>query len=387
MITEKALDEVSVGHFVVDIVKQQASYTLTSPGFIKSDKVLAHLKKKGVETVLIDTSKTLVENDELEQEVERLTPLHLEISKAQKIFNESKQLQKQIFDDVLSGREIDLAPVEDITNQTIETIFKNPDALACVINVRQKDQYLLEHSVSVSILISIFSRYLKLEKNLTQQLAIGAFLHDVGKIMVPDHILNKPGKLTDSEFFVMKSHVNHSINIIEKIPGISEISLEVAALHHEKLDGSGYPYKIKGENINQFGRMISICDIFDALTANRVYKEGYCHIKAFTILRKLAEDGHLDATLVDLFIKCMGVYPVGSLVELNSHKLAIVESRNQKDPIRPKVRAFYNAAEHRYVMTEDIDLTKTEDFILKGVRADDFDLDMNKIVEFLLMQG
>ncbi len=133
--------------------------------------------------------------------------------------------------------------------------------------------------------------------------------------------------------------------------------------------------------------MVAICDIFDALTADRVYKDGYSHIKSFSILRKLAEQQHLDKRLVDIFIKCLGVYPVGSLVELGSKKLAIVEGRNYDDPIRPKVRSFYSVDDHRYVMTQDIDLSKTVDFIVKGVRADEFDLDMNKIVEFLLMQG
>jgi HD-GYP domain-containing protein (c-di-GMP phosphodiesterase class II) len=185
----------------------------------------------------------------------------------------------------------------------------------------------------------------------------------------------------------MKSHVNHSIKIIESTPGISELSLEVATLHHEKLDGKGYPFNVPKEKITKYGRMIAICDIFDALTANRCYKDGYSHLKSFSILRSLAQKNHLDERLVDLFIKCMGVYPVGSLVELSSNKLAIVESRNDGDPTNPKVRSFYNALDGRYVMAEDIDLSSDEDFIVKGVRADDFDLDMNKIIEFLLMEG
>ena len=280
-----------------------------------------------------------------------------------------------------------MTSVQKITDESIDIIFKNPDALACVLNIRIKDEYLLEHSVAVSILITIFGRFLKLDKQIIQQLAVGAFLHDVGKIMVPEKVLNKPGKLTEIEFSIMKTHVKHSIDIIEKIPGISEISMEVAALHHEKLDGTGYPYQISASNITQYGRMIAICDIFDALTAHRVYKEGYSHIKSFSILRKLAEQNHLDDTLVDSFIKCMGVYPVGSLVELSSKRLAIVESRNKDEPIRPNVRSFFNVQDNRYVMAEDIDLTKTDDHIVKGVRADEFDLDMNKIVEFLLLQG
>jgi HD-GYP domain-containing protein (c-di-GMP phosphodiesterase class II) len=396
MIVEIKISALLKGHFVVDIAKQQGTYNLTTSAHIKNTKVIDNLRSKGVESLLIDTSKTLIldagdniigNNKTSAESVSKRSPIILEITKAKKLFNESKEIQRQVFADAQHGRELNLTPVIEITNQTIDTVFKNPDALACVINIRKKDEYLLEHSVSVSVLMTIFARFLKIDKKIIQLLSVGAFLHDVGKINIPDSILNKPGKLTDAEFTVIKSHVNHSIKIIESTPGISELSLEVAALHHEKLDGTGYPFNIPKEKISSYGRMIAICDIFDALTANRCYKDGYSHLKSFSILRSLAQKEHLDQRLVDLFIKCMGVYPVGSLVELSSNKLAIVESRNDGDPTNPKVRSFYNALDGRYVMAEDIDLSSDEDFIIKGVRADDFDLDMNKIIEFLLMEG
>jgi HD-GYP domain-containing protein (c-di-GMP phosphodiesterase class II) len=386
MIKEVDISELHVGHFVVDIVKQENQFTLMQSGHIKSDLVIKNMVTKGVQSLLIDTSKTKRVKDNTTKNSKK-SPIIMDVYKAKEIFDQSKSIQKKIFSDAQNGKPLDLNPVEEITDKTIDEIFKNPDALACVINIRNTDEYLLEHSVSVSVLITIFARFLKIEKPIVQQLSVGAFLHDVGKIMVPEKILNKPGKLTDNEFTTMKTHVNHSIEIIQNTPGISELSLEVAALHHEKLNGGGYPFNIAGDEISTYGRMISICDIFDALTANRCYKDGYSHIKAFSILRSLAESNHLDQRLVNLFIKCMGVYPVGSLVELNSNKLAIVEQRNNEDPTNPKVRSFYNSKQNNYVMTEDIDLAKNNDFIVKGVRADDFDLDMNKIIEFLLMEG
>lgn len=388
MINEIKISELNIGHYVVDIVKQQGSFNLTHPGHIKNEQVIKNLISKGVETILIDSSKTkhLSGDDTVDVEAEK-PPIIQEVYKAKEIFNQSKEIQKKVFLDAQNGKALDLAPVVDITNQTIDEIFQNSDALACVINIRNKDEYLLEHSVSVSVLMTIFARFLKIERSIVQELSVGAFLHDVGKIMVPEEVLNKPGKLTNDEFTVMKTHVNHSIEIIEKTPGVSKLSLEVAALHHEKLDGKGYPYNVKDKDISTYGRMIAICDIFDALTAHRCYKDGYSHIKAFSILRSLGEQNHVDKRLVDLFIKCMGVYPVGSLVELNSNKVAIVEQRNSNDPTNPKVRSFFNAEQNHYVMTEDIDLSKDDDFIVKGVRADDFDLDMNKIIEFLLMEG
>ncbi|KXJ54198.1 MAG: phosphohydrolase [Colwellia sp. Phe_37] len=389
MIIKISISDLKKGHFVVDIVEQHGTYNLTRAGHIKNDVVINNLKAKGVVSLLIDTTKTI--DDALSVPIPDLYkqpgPVILEVSKAKKLFNEAKKLQQQVFLDVKQGRTINIGPVIEATKQTIAAIFKNPDALICVINIRNKNEYLLEHSVSVSVLMTVFARFLKMDRKIIQQLAIGAFLHDVGKIKIPDQILNKPGRLTEEEYRLIQQHVNHSINIIKATPKISPLSLEVAALHHERLDGSGYPLKLKQADISNYGAMIAICDVFDALTADRCYKNSYSHIKAFSILRDLAFQGKLMPRLVDLFIKCLGVYPVGTLVELNSHHLAIVESRNQDDPINPKVRCFYNIEKQRYIMAKDIDLAKEADFILRGVKAKEFNLDMNRIIEFLLLEG
>ncbi len=390
MIVEKQLTELNVGHYVTKIAKQNGNFSLSAPGHIKSDKVINHLKSKQVISVFIDDSKTIFNppsNESSNDNQKDQTTVKAEIEEAKAIFNESKDIQKQLFAQALSGMTVDLDPVLKVTNKSVDAIFNNPDSLACMINIREKDEYLLEHSVAVAIYITIFAHHLKISKEIVQHLSVGAFLHDIGKIKIPDSVLNKPGKLTDEEFTIMKTHANHSIDIIKKTPGINELSLEIAALHHEKLNGEGYPFQVKGEDINQYGRMIAICDIFDALTANRVYKEGFTHSKAFSILRELAKSNHLDAVLVDQFIKCIGVFPIGSLVQLESKKLAIVEQRNNDAPIQPKVRSFYSVNLNQYVDTQDIDLTDTDDFIVKSVRAEEFDLDMNTIITMLLMEG
>jgi HD-GYP domain-containing protein (c-di-GMP phosphodiesterase class II) len=390
MIVEKQLTELNIGHYVIKIAKQNGKFSLTTPGHIKSAKVIDRLKSKGVISVFIDKSKT-ISNPPLakssKNRVKNKATIKADLVEAKAIFNESKDIQKQLFSQALNGLSIDLAPVIDITNKSVDSIFNNPDSLACMINIREKDEYLLEHSVSVAVYITIFAHHLNISKEIVHHLSVGAFLHDIGKIKIPDKILNKPGRLTDGEFTIMKTHANHSIDIIKKTPDINPISLEVAALHHEKLNGEGYPFQIKGEDISQYGRMIAICDIFDALTANRVYKEGYPHNKAFSILRELAKKNDLDGILVDKFIKCIGVFPIGSLVQLESKKLAIVEQRNETNPVKPKVRSFYSVKLNQYVNTHDIDLASTKDSIVKSVRAEDFNLDMNSIVNMLLMEG
>ncbi len=389
MLIEKDISELTIGHYVVQIIQQEGRFSLTGPGHIKSKAVINHLKSKNVYQVLIDDSKTLRPSNRSKSVDSIEVPLinREELKQAKAIFDQSKSIQKKLFHDALSGCSLELSPVIEITNKSIDAIFNNPSSLACMLNIREKDAYLLEHSVAVSVYITIFTRYLGIERHIIEQLSIGAFLHDIGKIKVPDEILNKPGKLTDDEFTIMKTHANHSIDIIKKTPGVSALSLEVAALHHEKLDGCGYPFQVKAEDISLYGRMITICDIFDALTAARVYKEGFAHGKSFAILRELAKQGQLDNELVDHFIKCLGVFPVGSLVQLKSNKLALVQVRNDENPTNPQVHSFYSVELNQFLNKQEIDLSDSDDSIVKGVRAEEFDLDMKKIVEMLLMEG
>ena len=389
MLIEKKISELTVGHYVVKIINQADNFSLTAAGHIKSQAVIKHLKSKNVYCVLIDDSKTIAaSNEKTESTHIKPSPLNREqLEQAKEIFNQSKSIQKKLFSDALSGSSLNLSPVIEVTNKSIDAIFNCPDALACMLNIREKDQYLLEHSVAVSVYITLFARYFGLARDIIEQLSVGAFLHDIGKIKIPDEILNKPGTLTDDEFTIMKTHANHSIDIIKQTPGVSALSLEVAALHHEKLDGKGYPFQVSGKDITLYGRMIAICDIFDALTATRVYKEGFAHGKAFAILRELAKKNQLDSDLVDHFIKCVGVFPVGSLVQLSSDKLALVKCRNDKDPTNPHVHSFYSVKLNHFLNKQEIDLSACDDFIVKGVRAEEFDLDMLQIIEMLLMEG
>lgn len=388
MLIEKDISEIKVGHYVVKIIHQGGNFSLKTSGHIKSQAVISNLKSKQIYRVLIDTSKTINDNTTTNEVCnDPKVTLRENLKQAKVIFDESKDIQKKLFQSALSGSTLDLSPVVEITNKAIDAVFNDQESLACMLNIRKKDEYLLEHSVAVSIYITLFARYLCLDRDIIEQLSLGAFLHDIGKINIPDEILNKPGKLTDDEFIIMKTHANYSIDIIKSTPGISKLALEVATLHHEKLDGSGYPFQVKAKDISLYGRMIAICDIFDALTAVRVYKKGYSHGKAFAILRELAHKGQLDTKLVDQFIKCIGVFPVGSLVQLKSNKLALVQVRNDENPTNPQVHSFYSVRLNQFLHKQEIDLADCNDEIVRGVRAEEFDLDMDEILNMLLLEG
>lgn len=393
MIIEKKLSSLKVGHYIVEIKKQKNKYRLDSPNYIKNKAVIARLADKGVKSVLIDDEKTvttepnpdIINKESTQFSKNELTPENLD--RVREVITKSKAVLKKTFSDVKSGCDIDLEPIIDVTNNSVNAIFNNIDSLSCLVNIRNKSEYLLEHSTSVSVYLSVFASYLNIDKATVYEMTLGAFLHDVGKIMVPDNILNKPGKLTDDEFFIMKTHANHSADILKRTKGISNLSYEVAAFHHEKLDGNGYPFKLKATQISKYCRMMSICDIFDALTADRCYKNGQSHYKAFSILRNLANNhNHLDPELVEHFINAIGAYPVGSLVQLNSNKVAIVERKNKSNLLRPGVRSFFNCENNDYEETEEVDLSISSDYIVKSVKPSDFNLNMDDIIRFVNSQ-
>ena len=390
MLIEQEITDIVVGTYIEKITVQTGSFRLSQAEWVKNEIVLNKLIELGIKRVLVDTEKfdAKMAADALSADtLERKRDFSVKMTQAKALISVSKDIQKKMFQHIEEGMEIDLLSVKTLTSELIETIFSNSDALMCAVNIRNKDEYLLEHSFAVSMLMALFSRYLGINKTVIEELAIGAFLHDIGKIRTPDHILLKPGKLTADEFAIMKLHVNHSIDIIKSIPGISKTSLDVAGLHHEKLNGEGYPFGLAGQRISRYGRMLSICDIYDALTANRCYKAGLTQLKSFSILRNLAQDGQLDLNLVHAFIKCMGVYPVGSLVKLNSNRLAIVEGYNKADPIRPKVNTFYSLDKRDFENSNQIDLSMVDDGIAESVRADDFNLDMAEIMRFLVSEA
>ena len=212
-----------------------------------------------------------------------------------------------------------------------------------------------------------------------QDLSYAGFLHDLGKIKIPDEILHKPGRLTESEMDIMKGHVKHGVDYLKQTDIASPL-IQAISEHHERLDGLGYPAGTKGENISRAGRMLAIADMYDALTADRVYKPGMSSQKAFSILMSDAPS-RLDQSLVQQFIKCLGVYPVGSLVLLSNERLAmVIEQRTS--PLTPFVKVFYSVRNSHYLTPKDIDLSVDKSVTVeRAVIASDYKIDVNAFFE------
>ncbi|MBQ4799591.1 HD-GYP domain-containing protein [Pseudoalteromonas sp. MMG006] len=378
------------GMFVQSVTKQTGRIKIKNQGWVKTQVGIDKLKKAGILEVEIDPDKTLVESvPEKESSAspsvakkrnpwQKTHSSEQEMGKAKKLYDEAKTLQLKAFKEIKAGRDIDIAPFRELASGFMDSVFRNQDSLACLTQMRQKDAYLLEHSINVSILMGIFAKHLGIDKDIIVELTTGALLHDIGKIKTPDEVLNKPGRLTEAEFEVMKLHALHSKQILEEA-GLTGIAVDIAGMHHERLDGKGYPFGKKGDEISLYVRMASIVDVYDALTAERVYKSGMEPIKAFKILKDGCPDS-FDAELLTKFIQCIGVHPVGTLVRLSSQKVGLVTESNPETPLKPIVKTFYSAKHGRYTEVQDIDLSnkKTSDTLESAIKPKEYNIDLER---------
>ena len=360
------VNQLQPGMYVLAIASQTGAMEIAQTGLVTNRQQVDALIRRGVLTVRVDLARSKLPGIE---QVVSPSPAHSAGSarpagsgegrelKIRRLYQEARELQGKFIRHLKAGEPIDITPLAAVAEEMVDTMFTHGDAMLCLARIRAKDAYLMEHSMNVAILLANFGRYLGLERNVLKELTLGGLLHDVGKIMTPDEVLNKPGKLTDEEFGVMRQHVVHSYDILSNTAGITPTMLEVAANHHERLDGTGYPQRLKGEQLSLYTRMSGIVDVYDAVTADRVYKQGMQPTQAFRVLLK-GINQHFDAELVTKFIKCMGVYPVGTLVQLSNQRLAVVMQRNEQQPLKPLVKVIYHATQRHYLEVQWLDLAR-----------------------------
>jgi len=297
-----------------------------------------------------------------------------ELSIAQDIQAEASEVITGMMADIRLGKQVEVERVSPVVAQITESILRNPGTLMSLCRMKEGDTYTFQHCVSVATLLVAFCRYMGMEKEQLIEAGIGGMLHDVGKMRVPDHILNKPGKLTDPEFEIMKSHVALGLETLRQTPGISPFIMQIAGEHHERFDGSGYPNGRRGAEISLVGRMAAVVDVYDAITSNRVYHRG---MEPALALKKLFEwsEYHFDPELVQHFIQAIGIYPVGSLVRLDSQRLGVVVEQGEKGLLFPIVRVVYDAKRRKKIDPIDIDLShpqESDDHILNNEQPEDW---------------
>ena len=280
-----------------------------------------------------------------------------ELKRASKICAQSKEAVTSMFQEARMGKAVNTASAQKLVEEISNSVSRNPGALISLARLKTADDYTYMHSVAVCALMIALSRQLALDEAQTRSAGIAGLLHDLGKAMMPMDVLNKPGKLTDDEFSIIKRHPEEGHKLLLGSTGADVIALDVVLHHHEKTDGSGYPKHLKDSDISLFAKMGAVCDVYDAITSNRPYKAGWDPAES---LRRMAEwsNGHFDPAVFQAFVKSVGIYPIGSLVKLNSGRLWLVIDQAEKSLLTPRVKVFFSTRSNAHIKPEIIDLSR-----------------------------
>lgn len=375
---------------------------LISRFLIKRDEEIRKIRSAGIRGVIIDCAlgddvqdaPTVEEaKASAEQEIIKLatkptspirTSLQQESDRAVAIRRQASGLVRTVMQDARLGKAVELDKVSPVVENITESVLRNSSALMGLLRIKTKDDYTFLHSVSVCTLLVAFCRSRGLDSETIYQAGLGGLLHDVGKALVPDEVLNKPGKLTAEEFEIIKRHPKDGYDILCQNEDVGAIPLDITLHHHERRDGTGYPEKLPEGQISELAQMAAIVDVYDAITADRCYHKGVSPAEA---LRKMYEWSkfHFSPTLTQEFIRCVGIYPVGTLVLLESGRLAVVMESHETNLLTPKVKVFYNTKTQLYVKPHVVDLSKSlghggGDKILSYERPEKWNVDPNLFI-------
>jgi HD-GYP domain-containing protein (c-di-GMP phosphodiesterase class II) len=319
---------------------------------------------KGLDVVdapTVEEAAAVVEAEVAAIAAKPVTPLRAtlaeEFDRAVAIRRQAAGLVKTVMQDARLGKAVEMDKVSPVVENITASILRNASALLGLSYIKNKDDYTFLHSVSVCTLLVAFCRSRKMDDETIYQAGIGGLLHDTGKALVPDHILNKPGRLTDEEFDVVRRHPRDGYELLLRSPEIGPIPLDITLHHHERRDGTGYPDRQGAEQISELAQMAAIVDVYDAITADRCYHKG---MPAAEALRKMYEWSkfHFNPTLTQEFMRCVGIYPVGTLVLLESGRLGVVVEPHETSLLTPKVNVFFSTKSQIYIKPETIDLSR-----------------------------
>jgi HD-GYP domain-containing protein (c-di-GMP phosphodiesterase class II) len=343
---------------------------------IKDDEMIEKIVKYGIREVYIDTDRGLdvssaptkeEVDQEIQEEIEKVDEMDFgviqpvsineEMLRARKVKQEAMNTVQNVMCNIKVGKHFEREAVEHIVDDIIVSILRNPDALIGLGRLRRTDEYVYNHSISVCVLMVSFGKHLGFDSQLLKEVGLGAMLHDIGTMKVPEQILSKKGALTDDEYEDIKKHVDYGRILLEETEGVTDISIVTAYQHHERLDGTGYPNGLKGNEITYAGQALAIVDVYDALTTKRVNRRKVPPTQALKMLYEWSGT-QFSKELVQKFIRCIGIYPVGSLVRLESGLLGFVIDHGDSHLLQPVVRIVYNTKTGRLIpIPYDVDLS------------------------------
>lgn len=280
-----------------------------------------------------------------------------EMRRAAAVCERSRGAVFDMFSDVRLGKAVSGAAAQAMVDEIADSVSRNPDALITLARLKTSDNYTYMHSVAVCALMISLGRELGLSEDDVRDAGTAGLLHDVGKMFIPPEILNKPASLSEQEFAMIRNHPGEGARALTESGEINDRVIDVCLHHHEKVDGSGYPDGLAGDRISELARMGAVCDVYDAITSNRPYKQGWSPAES---IHRMAQwsNGHFDARVFQAFVKSVGIYPTGSLVRLESERLGVVLDQHEKSLLTPLVRVFFSVRSGMAIDPRVIDLGK-----------------------------
>lgn len=365
MVVKIDVSKLLIGMYVVDtgLSWLEYPYLFSREGRIQDRKAIENIAAEGYTEAFIDTGKSGLDSEtstrlsgfksleevftekspSSELASRRPVPMEREVGVAKKVYDDALKFAKDFIGKAYTEKSVDFERSESFVNDVIASVVRNRDALTGLCKLRFYDEYTYTHCINVAVLATAFGQFLGLPETDLRPLGLAALFHDIGKANIPKNVLNKPGRLSEGEFEVIKRHPLESYNLIKEQRALQPKVLMGIIEHHEKYDGSGYPRGVKGETISMFARLISLADVYDALTSDRVYKKGMPAAQALGVMYGMREkDFH--PTMVERFIKCLGIYPVGSFVRLSDGRHGLVWASNPDAPLFPSVKAAFDQA-------------------------------------------
>ena len=376
MLKKVDASQLKVGMFIHDLDCGWMDHPFLRNRFVlTAEEEILKIRNARIRGVVIDCSKGLDVDDAptlaqaeaaIEAEVTAIATrptivtrvsLGEELARAANIRKQAAGLVRTVMADARLGKAVELDKVGPVVESVTESILRNSGALLGLLRIKNKDDYTFLHSVSVCALLVAFCRSRKMDEETIYQAGLGGLLHDTGKALVPDAILNKQGRLTEEEFDIIKRHPRDGYDILAKTPEIGPIPLDITLHHHERRDGSGYPDRQLEDSISELAQMAAIVDVYDAITSDRCYHKG---MSAAEALRKIYEWSkfHFNPTLAQEFMRCVGIYPVGTLVLLESGRLGVVIEPHETSLLTPKVNVFFSTKSQAYIKPQTLDLSK-----------------------------